>query len=87
MAARLLPVKSLGTSIVASCSARLQRIRPPRRRRRECRRIPAPSTSSFQANFQEYSPYWRQVGSVGRVKGQLLQTLYDARELNTVMFL
>jgi|KBSSwiS6_1023812.scaffolds.fasta_scaffold02922_2 hypothetical protein len=87
MAARFFPVKSLGTSIVGlllSASAAHSAPAPA------APRVPAnPGTEHvlFQANFQEYSPYWRQVrGQWGVVKGQLLQTRDDARELNTVMF-
>jgi len=41
----------------------------------------------FAENFQQYSPYWRQVrGQWGLASGRLLQARDDVRELNAILF-
>ena len=86
MAARLFPVKSLGTSVVGLLLSAYSAHSAPAP---AARVVVSPSSEHvlFQSNFREYSPYWRQVrGHWGISRGQLLQTREDPRELNTVMF-
>jgi hypothetical protein len=90
MASRFAPVKMLGTSVLgltisaSSVLAAPKTVTPVR-----AAAVPVATGEKvlFQANFNQYSPYWRQVhGQWGLSNGKLLQTRDDARELNTVMF-